>query len=150
MRMLFTVVLVLFTLVPPVHAQGTAAPDLDKIIAEFARLFNARDLTRLASLYAEDAVWMPQNSPVIKGRAAIEAALEERFKGPGVLRFTATTSAVSGTLGFVAAAYTVTVPVEGAAPVSVAAKSLTVFRRVGNDWKIAYDMQNGDQPPPPR
>ena len=131
------------------HAQGTAAA-VDKIIMDFTDLFNSRDLTKLASLYADDAVWMPQNSPMIKGRVAIEAALKERFKGPGVLKFTGTTSAVSGTLAFVAGTYTVTVPVDGAAPVSFAAKSLTVFKRVGNDWKIAYDMQNADQSPPPR
>jgi uncharacterized protein (TIGR02246 family) len=148
--MLFAVVLVLCTLGPPAHAQGTSAPAIDRIIAAFADIFNARDLTKLASLYADDAVWMPPDSPMIKGRAAIEAAFKERFKRPGVLKFTSTTSAMSGPLAFVAATYTVTVPVEGAAPVSFTAKSLTVFKRVENDWKIAYDMQNGDQPPPPR
>jgi uncharacterized protein (TIGR02246 family) len=132
------------------HAQRRAAPDLDTIMAEFAEFFNARDIQKLASLYADDAVWMPQNSPLIKGRAAIEAAVKERYKGPGVLKFTGTTSVTSGTLAFVAATYTVTVPVDGGAAASLTAKSLTIFKRVGNDWKIAYDMQNADQPPPPR
>ena len=75
MKILPIVVLVLFMLRPAVHAQGTAAPDLDKIIAQFVEFFNARDLTKLASLYADDAVWMPQNEPMIKSRAAIEAAV---------------------------------------------------------------------------
>lgn len=143
--MLSAVVLVLCTLGPPAHAQGTSAAEIDRIIAEFVDIFNARDLTKLASLYADDAVWMPPNSPMIKGRAAIEAAFKERFKGPGVLKFTSTTSAMSGSLAFVAATYTVTVPAEGAAPVSFTAKSLTVFKRIENSWKIAYDMQNGDR-----
>jgi uncharacterized protein (TIGR02246 family) len=146
-KTLLTVVLVLITVRPPMHAQVT---DLDKILSQFAELFNAREMHKLALLYAEDAVWMPQNSPVIKGRAAIEAAFTERYKGPGVLRFTGTASAISGTLAFVAATYTVTVPAEGGATVSFPAKALTVFKRVGNDWKIAYDMQNADQPPPSR
>jgi len=149
-KILLSVALALLMLTAPARAQGTAAPAVDKIIVEFVAVFNARDLTKLASLYADDAVWMPQNSPMIKGRAAIEAAFKERYKGPGVLKFTGTTSAMSGTLAFVAATYTMTVPVEGAAPVSFTAKSLTVFKRVGNDWKIAYDMQNADQAPPPR
>jgi len=151
--MLVAVVLVLSTLSTlgsPAQAPGTPAQAIDRIIAEFVDIFNARDLTKLASLYADDAVWMPQDSPMIKGRAAIEAAFKERFSGPGVLKFTSTTSVMSGPLAFVAATYTVTVPVEGAAPVSFTAKSLTVFKRVENGWKIAYDMQNGDQPPPPR
>jgi len=152
-KTLLNVALAISVLGTPVRAQGTAAPGgdkLDKIFVEFAELFNSRDLTKLASLYADDAVWMPQNSPMITGRAAIEAAIKGRFKGPGVLKFTSTRSAMSGTLAFVAATYTVTVPVEGAAPLSVTAKSLTVFKRVGNDWKIAYDMQNADQAPPAR
>jgi uncharacterized protein (TIGR02246 family) len=149
-KKLLTLVLVLLTLGLPAHAQGTSARDIDKILLQFAELFNAREMQKLASLYADDAVWMPQNAPMIKGRAAIEAVLKERFKGPGVLRFTGTTSAISGTLAFVAATYTVTVPAEGGAAVSLTAKALTVFKRVGNDWKIAYDMQNADQPPPPR
>ena len=36
----------------------------------------------------------------------------------------------------------------GTAAQVFAAKYLTVFKRIGNDWKIAYDMQNSDQPPP--
>ena len=150
MKTLFTLVLVLLTLGPTAHAQSAAARDLEKIFRQFAELFNARDMRGLAALYADDAVWMPQNSPIIKGRAAIEAAFTERYKGPGVLRFTGTTSAMSEGLAFVAATYTVTVPAEGGATVSFPAKALTVFKRVGNDWKIAYDMQNADQPPPPR
>lgn len=148
MKTLSAILFVLFTLGPSAHAQGTAAPAIDRILVEFTDLFNTRDLKKLASLYADDAVWMPPDSPMIEGRGAIEAAFKERFKGPGVLKFTSTTSTMSGTLAFVAATYTVTVPVDGAAPVSFTAKSLTVFRRVGNAWKIAYDMQNGDQPPP--
>jgi hypothetical protein len=46
-KMLLAVVLVLFTLGPPAHAQGTAAPAIDRIIAEFVDTFNARDLTKL-------------------------------------------------------------------------------------------------------
>jgi hypothetical protein len=67
-----------------------------------------------------------------------------------VLKLTATMSGMSGSLAFVAATYTFTVPLEGRAEVSVPAKSLTVLKRVGNAWKIAYDMQNADQAPPAR
>jgi hypothetical protein len=30
----------------------------------------------------------------------------------------------------------------------IAAKYLTVFNRVENDWKIVYDMQNADEAAP--
>jgi hypothetical protein len=47
--LLLAVGFVLFTFGPPAQAQGTAAPAIDRIIAEFVDTFNARDLTKLSS-----------------------------------------------------------------------------------------------------
>ena len=104
-------VLLLLGLAAPAKAQQVGAPALDKIIVEFVDLFNARDLRKLAAHCAEDAVWLPSNTPMIKGHAAIEDAINQRYAGRrGVLKMTGTTSGVSGTLGYVAATYTLTLP----------------------------------------
>ena len=137
-KSLTAVLVSLLCLSAPAHAQQ-AAPALDKVIMEFVNAFNARDLAKVSSVYADDAVWMRADSPMIKGRAAIAAELTRRYQGPGVLTLTGTMSGTSGSLAFVAATYTVTVPLEDGGQVSVPAKSLTVFKRVGNAWKIAYD-----------
>jgi uncharacterized protein (TIGR02246 family) len=147
MRLVFGVALALALAVPG-HAQGTTSPVLDKLMAEFVAAFNAKDTAALASFYAEDAVWMPPNAPMIKGRSALEAAFKKQFAGPGVLKLTWTASEIAGTRAFSAGTYTVTIPVDGGGSLTFAAKYLTVFKRVGNDWKIAFDMQNADEPPP--
>jgi uncharacterized protein (TIGR02246 family) len=140
--------LALLVIAAPGYAQEKTSPALDKVMAEFVVAFNAKDFVALASIYAEDALWMPPNAPVIKGRSAIEAVFQRLFAGPGVLKLTSSSSEIAGTLAFSAGTYTVTIPADGGGSQTFAAKYLTVFKRVGNDWKIAYDMQNADQPPP--
>ncbi len=58
-----------------IHAQGKTDPTLNKLTAEFEAAFNSKDAAKVASLYAEDAVAMPPNRPMVKGRSAIEAQL---------------------------------------------------------------------------
>jgi uncharacterized protein (TIGR02246 family) len=134
---------VLFTGV--VRGQGKTNPDLSKLAADFAAAFNQQDAAKVAAFYTEDAVVMPANRPMIKGRANIEADLKRDFKdGVTNLQLKPMESAVLGDHAFEAGTSTVTVngkPVPG--------KYLTVFKRVGKDWKIAYDSFGADQPPPP-
>jgi hypothetical protein len=82
---------------------------------------------------------MRPNAPIIKGRSVLEAAFKKQFAGPTVLKLTPMESQIAGTHGFSAGTYTVTIPV-GDTSQTFAAKYLTVFKRVGNDWQIAYDM----------
>jgi uncharacterized protein (TIGR02246 family) len=147
MKTILGVLLALLTLAAPGYGQERS-PVLDKLLAGFVTAFNAKDMTALAALYAEDAVWLRPNAPLIKGRSALEAAFKKQFTGPAVLKLNPTESAIAGNYGFSVGTYTVTIPESGGGSMTFAAKYLTVFERVGNDWKIAYDMQNVDQPPP--
>ena len=137
------------------NAQEKTSPVLDKLQADFVAAFNSKDATKLAALYAEDAVWMPPNQPLITGRPNIQRAFAKLFVGqPGTLKVVSIESAINGPSAFAAGTYTLTVArgtsvtltgVGGAGSQTLAAKYLTVFKRVGADWKIAYDMQNTDQ-----
>ena len=99
--------------------------------------------------YAEDAVWMRPNAPMVKGRKNLEAEFEKQFAGMnGVLKLTASEAATSGDQAFAAGPYTFTVSTGGSGSQTFSAKFLTVFKRVKGEWKIAYDMQNADQPKP--
>jgi uncharacterized protein (TIGR02246 family) len=147
MKIVPGVCLALLTFAAPAHGQARSVV-LDKLIAGLVTAFNAKDMATLASFYAEDATWLPPNAPMIKGRSTLEAAFRKQFAGPAVLKLTPTESVIAGDLAFSVGTYTVTVPVEGGGSLTFPAKYLTVFKRVGNDWKIAYDMQNADQAPP--
>ena len=136
------VALVVLVLGSPSHAQKPSSP-IENLMAQWVVAFNALDAAKVAAFYAEDAVWMPQETPMIRGRVNIEAALKKAFERGGVLKLAIVESRVGGATAFAAGTFTVA---RGAAVLP--AKFLTVFKRVGNEWKIAYDMQNADQPRP--
>ena len=165
MKSLLALSLVLVSAVP-FHAQGQTSPVLDKLMAEFVAAYNNKDAAKVASFYAEDGVLMPPGAPTIRGRANIEAVFKQQFEQRGVLKLSSSDSEIAGATAFAAGSFTVTISRGVSVPTSIvdvdgrgrtspgvgtelqvlAAKYLTVFKRVGSDWKIAYDMQNADAP----
>jgi uncharacterized protein (TIGR02246 family) len=129
-----------------VRGQGKTDPALDKLRAEVAAAFNAKDAAKIASFYADDGVLMPPNQPLTKGRANIEARYKREFQeGVTNLQLKPMESAVAGAQAFDTGTATITLP-DGRTENS---KYLVVLKRVGGEWKIAYDIYNSDQPPPP-
>ena len=141
---------VLATLALPVlaGAQGKTDPLLDKLNAEFTAAFNAKDAARVASFYTEDASLMPPNQPLVKGRPSIEAYWRGAFEqGVANLQLRAVESSTAGTLGFEAGTAVVTVKTPGGV-IKETSKYVVVFKRTDTGWKMAYDIFNGDAPPP--
>lgn len=129
-----------------VQGQGKTDPALNKLAADWAAAFNAKDAAKVASLYAEDAVLMPPNQPMVKGRANIEAHWRGQIQQGGTnLQLTPVESAISGAHAFEVGTSTVTLPGGQKDP----GKYAVVLKRVGNDWKIAYDIYNSDAPAVP-
>jgi uncharacterized protein (TIGR02246 family) len=129
-----------------VQGQGKTEPVLNKITADYAAAYNAKDAAKIASMYAEDAVVMPPNEPVVKGRANIQARLQREFKEGVKLQLTPTESTISGAQAFEAGTATVTLP----GGRTEKEKYVVVYKRVGTDWKIAFDIWNADAPPSPK
>jgi len=132
-------------------AQGKTDPAMDKIAKEYMAAFNAKDAAKLAAMYADDAVLMPPNHALVKGRASIEAYFTQDFRqGAMTLQLRPTESAIAGSQAFEAGTSTVTIkPTGSGTPITDNGKYLTVFKKVGSDWKIVYDIFNSDQAPPP-
>ena len=129
-----------------VQGQGKTDPVLNKMATEWAAAYNAKDAAKLAGFYTEDAVYMPPNEPIAKGRAAIEAHFKRELQlGSTNLQLMPIESAISGSQAFEAGTATVTVPGGG----TESGKYLVVFKQVGGAWKIAYDINNADHPSPP-
>jgi ketosteroid isomerase-like protein len=62
--------------------------ELDAINAGFGEAFAAQDAERLARFYADDARLLFAGQPIIRGRAAVDAALRHMVEGePASLRF---------------------------------------------------------------
>ena len=137
------------------YAQAKTAPILDKLEAEFVAAFNAKDAAKVASFYAEDAILMPPGAPLVKGRAAIQAFYGKAFAANvGTVKLSRLESEITGAGGFAAGTYTLTVAkgtsmtltgVGGSGTQVSNHKYLTIFKSIGKEWKIAFDMQNADQ-----
>jgi uncharacterized protein (TIGR02246 family) len=130
---------------PFAHGQGKTDPILDKLAGEFEAAFKAKDAAKIASYYAEDAVLMPPNQPSVKGRTAIQAHYANEFKqGYTNLDLSPAESVISGERAFESGASSITLP-NGRID---RGKYLLVYKRVGADWKLAYDIFNSDSAPP--
>lgn len=158
MRLLLVLGLGLLGVVTPVSGQGKPSPALEKLAAEFVAAFNAKDAAKVAALFAEDGMLLPPDVPLIKGRPEIERFYKKLFEtNVGTLKLTSLEADTSGSTGFDVGTYTRSVSgagnllllgVGGGSRVIAAGKYLTIVKRIGPDWTIAYTMSNLDQQPP--
>ena len=122
-------------------AAGTEGGDPKQVSEAFAAAYNARDLARLGSLYADDAELMPPDSPPIKGRAAIEALFKEQFEQNCTMELASAASEFSGSQGFDTGRIAVTMNAPDGTSQTVSGRYLAVLKRAGNEWRIVYHMQ---------
>lgn len=67
---------------PQAEAPAEAPPEngtMEDVLNAYQQAFNAGDAAGVAAVYTEDGVMAFSNLPVAEGRAAIQAAVEERF-----------------------------------------------------------------------
>lgn len=125
------------------QGQGKTDPELN-LAPKWAAAFNAKDAAKVASLYAEDAVVLPPNRPTVKGRANIEAHWKSEIQqGLTNMQLNPVASSISGAQGFEVGTTTVTLP----GGKTERGKYIAIMKRVGNEWKIAYDIYNTDALP---
>jgi len=133
--------------------QGTGGSDAIKAVADnYVKASLASDPKAIAALYTDDAVEMPPNQPMVKGKAAIQAYYEKQFSsGVKMAAFTLThlDSSATGDRGYDVGTYQQTISVPAAAtPASDTGKYIVILKRVGSEWKVAYAIYNSDQAPP--
>ena len=134
-------------------AQGSSSkvdPNISKISSAYEAAANAEDLAKLSALYTADAVEMPPNAPAIRGRSAIEAYYKKEFAdGDGKASIKPTESAISGNIAYEVGTYSQTMKMKTGQTMSDVGKYIVLMKQ-GPDkqWKIAYLIYNGDNPPP--
>lgn len=123
--------------------------------ARLAKFVAAAQADSFASIYAEDAVLYPANSPAVRGRAAIAAAMRAWFAtgsvtyaptilsveasdpiaietGQNIITFTPGPTAPAGTEAFTDTAIYV-----------------TIWKRIGDQWLISKDIGTSARPTQP-
>jgi len=126
----------------------TTDPQVSKAIAakeaEFAQLFNAKNIDRLAASYTEDARFLPPNAPIVVGRAAIREIFPVLTQVFSNLHIESGPVWVSGDLAVTHGSYTakLTTP---KGTVDDRGKFIEVWRREANgEWKIFLDTFTSD------
>ena len=113
---------------------------LDRLAAAFAEAFNAKDAAKIASFYADDAIVMAPDQPMVRGRSDIEAYYARGFRSAiSGFRLAPMESAIIGDRAFEVGTSTLTER-QGASD----GKYVVLYRRVRGEWKIAYDIFNND------
>ena len=118
--------------------------------AQWDKLFNTRDTSSLASLYAEGAVSMPYNAPTVRGRKAIQAELD-KFLSENTGRHETSVEEVLIGDGWAIerARYTMTYTPKGAGTQIIeTGRHVMCRKKVDGRWEIAWEIWNTDQPSP--
>src|SRR5215211_2011935 len=126
-------------LASPAPAQDKAA--IEKLNEAFAAAFNNGDMATVAGMYTEDADLLPPGADMIKGRRAIQVFWTKAAEGVTVAKLTAVDVAPLGPdaareIG------TFSLRTRDAPPREIVGKYVVVWRKVGNDWKLATDIWN--------
>lgn len=134
---------------------GSADANEQAIRAADAALLQAagaKDVERLASFYAEDAVMLWPGSPARPGRQGVRAAWSETFQNPSI-SITWRTEQVavsrSGDLAYSRGVYEGTYEEAGRA-MRQQGKFLLVWKKQSDGaWRVAVDADNTDAPAEP-
>jgi ketosteroid isomerase-like protein len=130
-------------------AVAPAADDVRGAIEAVGRQFSAdfakSDAAALAGHYAEDAMVLPPNAEIVKGRAAIQAFWQSNVETMKHLGLTTTEVHSGGDYAYEVGTYEI-----GTAPDAVVdrGKFMVVWKKAGGKWWIYRDMFSSNAPPP--
>lgn len=136
---------------PPAVDTAAVEAAVEAKIQAYRSAVAARDTAAILALYAPDARLMPANAPMADTPEKIRAAWVGVLGMPGMaLEFTSTAKVVSQAGDMVVDVGTFTFKFQDPTgrEITDVGKSLTVFRRLGDDWKIIAETFNSDVPPP--
>jgi uncharacterized protein (TIGR02246 family) len=133
-------------------SQGAGSAAIKAVADNYVKATLAGDAKAIAALYTEDAVEMPPNQPMVKGRAAIQQYYEKLMaSGVKIMNFTLDhlDTRANGDAAWDAGTYKQSMQGETGTTTaqSDTGKYVVLLRRVGGTWKVAYAIYNSDQPP---
>src|ERR1051326_7580141 len=134
------------------NADQRSAPDVERdrdrigsLNREWLGAMQAKDLDRLLSLIADDAVFLPPGSPPVRGRAEVTNMLRTFFSRCNPEQSVAVEEIqICGDWAFAWGAETMkATPVAGGAPLTMRGHGLSILRRQPDgSWKFARGINN--------
>ena len=130
-------------------AQTDLASAIRALDDEFMRNAVAKDANRLVdAFYAEDALILPPNQPLIVGKPQIRGFVQGMIDaGLTDMTLEATDISSSGDLAYSVGKYRLTLRPAGADPIQDEGKYVVVYRRqTDGSWKAVADIFNTNLP----
>lgn len=105
------------------------------------------DIDVIASIYASDAVYMPPSQPRHVGKNAVLAVWRTYFTRPNfkALYTPMLTLSASLDIAYDVGSYVVSLTKDGV-PIEIRGKYVVVWKKEGDNWVVAVDMDNTDHP----
>lgn len=118
--------------------------------AQWKKAVAGYDLTRTLAAYADDAIMMEPGAPAYVGKQALREQWA-RIMNDNYFALSWSVAALeaSGDLGFTRGRYDVTYSIENRDLFDQVGKYVVVWKKLGNDWKVAIEIYNPDGPPKP-
>jgi uncharacterized protein (TIGR02246 family) len=129
-------------------ARPVKAAVIRQIGDQWAQNFNARDLDKVVTTYAADAVYLPPHHEAVHGRDSIREYLRTPLAhGVSELSFDVSYIKQSGNIAWDVGTYRMRVPQSDGTTREDRGKYLTVWKRTGTKWWITADAWSSDLPP---
>lgn len=118
-----------------------------KASAAWDEAFNEADLGQLMQLYAEGAVSMPPNLPLLEGKPALEADFQGLFDNFTAHHETTIVDLeIDGNLAVEQGKYKMNfVPKDDSKPFDEVGKHIVVRRKIGDKWLVVREIWNTDE-----
>jgi len=111
------------------------------------------DARAVTAMFNDDAILMPPNQRLLRGRLAIQRFYEGWCHSPmkpASFSFDHLEATVSGDSAYDVGTYKMRIPAGPGRSVDESGKYATVLKRSAGEWKIAYLIFNSDVPPQPQ
>lgn len=141
----------IFAAISVANAQ-TATDAIRKADQDWLRVFAAKDLPKSVDFVLADGSVLAPNTPIATGHEAIEKLFAGFFSLPELKiewHPNKVEVARSGELGYSTGAYQMTFKDTNGKVIEEHGKYVTVWKKQGAQWKVAYDIFNSDLSPPP-
>ena len=119
--------------------------------ADWSRAAQGRDVDRVLSFWADDAIVMPPGSRAVVGKMAIREFVKKSFQTPGFSISWKTTDVVvsrAGDIAYTTGTNRVTFNGPDGKQIAVEGKAVAVWRREKDgEWKCVIDIWNDVSPP---
>ena len=121
---------------------------IEKVILKFSEELRRGDAVAVAALFTDDAILLPPNSEMIRGRQGIEEFWGAVFQG-GMKDITATIMESSGSGDTIHGVgnFASEISQKGQKPVEVKGKYITILKHTASGWKVHGHIWNYDKPP---